>query len=153
MDFATKRKAVTNLLKQKYKPSFAKKYEKDIFDMCQRLSTDYEEGIEEIYAKFAYEKVGQFLAAAFYKEAIVEDIKNDVLNWDASVYAELRDKVTHENDLLTEEIKVEKGEFPCRNRDCKSQECYTYQMNSRSLDEGAITHVVCTKCGHRYKFG
>ncbi len=40
-------------------------------------------------------------------------------------------------------------EYTCSR--CKGNDCYTYSVCSRSLDEAPITHVIC-QCGKKWKF-
>nr|QBK86512.1 MAG: transcription factor S-II [Marseillevirus LCMAC102] len=144
------RLAIKNALVTKFK-SNASEYEKLIFEMCCRLALEYEESTEEIYGKYAYEKVGELLTSED-TNTILNDIKKNVLNWDSCVYKDFHQRQLSDNAQLAEGVRVEKGEFPCRNKDCQSKECYYYQSQDRSSDEGMSTYVVCTKCGTRYRF-
>ena len=144
------RLATKNALITKFK-SNAPEYEKLIFEMCCRLALKYEESAEEIYGKYAYEKVGELLTSEDTK-SILDDLKKNVLDWESCVYKDFRERQISYNAQIAEGVRVEKGEFPCRNKDCKSRECYYYQSQDRSSDEGMSTYGVCTKCGTRYRF-
>lgn len=130
----------------------AKKLEHAIYQMCVSLSKKYEDDLPDIYGKFAFEKTGQLIQHREKVDDIVKDIANETLEWNSVVYAELRDQEGKDTTDHAAGIKVSKGEFICRNSRCKSDECYYYQSQERSADEGFSTRVVCTKCGHRYTF-
>lgn len=146
--------AIIYALQTKYNRKTSEMYENNIYQMCKNLSEDYVESVDEIYRKYAYEKVGELLSISEETkiQSICEDLSNGVLDWDSCVYAEYREKLEKENTQIAQGIKVEKGEFTCKNRNCRSKECYYYQSQDRSSDEGMTTHVICTKCGTRFKF-
>ena len=146
------RQATVEALKTKFSLKSSVNFEARIWKMCNRLSENYIEDASDIYRKYAFEKVGCLISTSNHKDQIkvLHDIKKCVLNWDSCNYDEFRRRKDH--DQHAEGIKVEKGEFRCRNKDCKSNECYFYQQQDRSGDEGATTYVVCTKCSTRYRF-
>lgn len=133
----------------------AKRIESTMYKMCEELLEQYDgETIEDIYATFAFEKMGQFATAP--KDSfgsIVTDIKSVVTGWDSTYYAEFRAKEMKDTADHAAGMKVESNsEFPCRNPRCKSKETYYYQAQTRSADEPATCYVVCVKCAGRYKF-
>ena len=130
----------------------AKRIEQAIYTMCRILSDDYEDGIDDIYRKYAFEKAGQIIQFPDKKDEILQDVDGVVLDWDSVVYSDLRAKENRDTAEHAAGMKVTKGEFKCRNSRCRSDECYYYQDQTRSADEGATTYVVCSKCGHRYAF-
>jgi len=148
------RKAIRETLSEKFDKKMSRDYENRIFVMCSTLAENYEEELEDVYKKYSYEKIGELFFVETDKdvEQILQGIGNLVISWDSHVYTELRKRRELENSQLTQGIKVEKGEFPCRNRDCKSKECYFYLSQDRSADEAMTVNVTCTKCGTRYKF-
>ena len=147
------RKSILKTLKTRFDNKTSTKYEKLIWDMCTDLSNEYEESVEDIYKKYAYEKVGCiFTSDKNQLEKTLKDIQNSILDWDSCSYNDFRKRLEEDNSKITEGIKIEKGEYKCRNKNCKSNECYFYQVQTRSADEGATTFVVCTKCSTRYRF-
>lgn len=148
------RQAVVEALKTKLGPKSSANFEERIWKMCDLLREEYVEDTDEIYGKYAYEKVGCILAADGRdgRAAVLRDIKNVVLDWDSCNYDEFRRRRDLDNAQIAEGVKVEKGEFKCRKRECNSNECFFYQQQDRSGDEGMTTYVVCTKCSTRYRF-
>ena len=130
----------------------AKKIEAKIFSMCENLTEEYDNGAEELYTIFAYEKIGEIVVNPAKLDDILKDMKIGNVMWDSSAFDER--KVLEDRTITAdvEGIKMEKGEFKCKKSFCRSDECYYYQDQTRSMDEGATTYVVCTKCGGRYKF-
>ena len=142
---------VVDALKQHFSSKEAKQIEKVIHDTCKRLCQDHGEELEESYLRYAFEKIGIILSSPVTDE-VIEDIKEGHLGWESCIYDEIRKKIALANSEYTEKMQVEEGEFPCRNRECKSKKCYYWQTQDRSGDEGASTHVLCTVCGTKYKF-
>ena len=89
MSLSKSRKAVTTILKKHLgNVKEAASLEKEIYKMCQRLSkTEYEGNtVEEIYEKYAYEKVGDIINAEEEEiNNILKDIKNDILDWNSTL--------------------------------------------------------------------
>lgn len=151
---ASSRNAIVKVLETKLGPKSSANFENQIYNMCLRLASKSGGVVEEVYVKYAYEKVGCLMDAKDRKgrACVLADIKGDLMEWDSSSYDDFRSRQNIDNAQIAQGIKVEKGEFPCRNKDCKSRECYMYQMQDRSGDEGATTYVQCTKCRTRYRF-
>jgi DNA-directed RNA polymerase subunit M/transcription elongation factor TFIIS len=135
--------------------SDAKNIEDSIFKMCERISENYGDGIEDIYSKFAYEKVGELitLKSSLSTNEILEDISKDVYNWESSVYNTYREKENRGNIDQVTGPKVVSGEFKCKSVKCRSDKCLYWQMQTRGCDEPPTTYVVCSECGFRYSFG
>lgn len=148
------RQAVIKALTTKFNIPDSEKYENEIYQMCERLSDNYEEGPEQIYMKYAYEKVGEilFVKSKTQVNDILHDISEDVLDWSGSPYTEYRKKLEAETTRIAQGIKVEKGVFVCGNRNCRSKECWFYQQQDRGCDESMSTYVICTKCGNRKRY-
>lgn len=65
--------------------------------------------------------------------------------WDKFIEAKIkRDKYKFENN-----IEASTDSFTCRQ--CKSNKCSYYQMQTRSADEPMTTFVSCIMCGTRWK--
>lgn len=148
---AKQRKSVVASLTPTFKKK-AKTYENAIYSMCQAVSEEYGDEVTDTYSKYAFEKVGHLLANPDDTSSIIDDIEGCTLTWNSFVYADFREKEDRDTTDQAAGMKVEKGEFKCRNVWCRSDECFYYQDQTRSADEGATTYVVCTKCGNRYAF-
>lgn len=96
---------------------------------------------EQEYLQRIYDYIG--------KLSINPNEKFSIDVWDSSCFKEYENIESHEINLLTNDIQLEKGEFPCKY--CKSQECFTFQLQTRSIDEGATTFCLCTKCKRRFR--
>ena len=147
----TVRNAVTKTLKTegKFSDKDAKKYEKLIFEMCKRIAAEEGMTIKHVYERCSYEKVGQLLVADGSVSAIVKDIEQNIIGWDSSVYDRFHELQGQEVSDLIKGITLQKGEFPCRT--CGTKECYWWQEQTRSGDEGFTIFVWCSKCKKRYK--
>lgn len=151
-----KRAAITNILKTKLGAKNAANYEKSIYDMAARIAATIDEDVIATYERIAYEKCGELMVTSSkdQRDHIFQDIKTDIHGWESAVYAPQREKQIRFNQKLKDKGKLVKGAFYCRDKvRCKSDECYSYQSQTRSSDEGMTTFVICSKCGLRYRFG
>jgi len=153
------RKTVVETLKQQgFSKKESVKCEKEIFEMCKRIS-DEENLLEEIYLEQSYEKVGELVYSKKNKKnkkEVMEDIKNDIIGWDSSVYQEYADSRIKDRESIIQKPKLQKGGFPCRKINCegnKTKNTIWYQIQTRSGDEGMTTFVTCLRCGDRYSIG
>ena len=137
----------------KFGPKSSANFEKRIWIMCKSLSKESDLGIKEIYITDGYEKIGQLMGAGGRNERslIVKDIKNKTLGWDSCFYDEYRKQLALNISDMAAGVKIEKGEFDCHNKDCKSKECYFYTSQTCSADEAATLYIVCTKCNSRFR--
>lgn len=148
-----KRTGVKHALESKFEKKRANNLENLIYEMCVDLSKIYSDSVIEIYTKFSYEKVGQLMIADKTKvDQIMLDIKNHVLGKESCVYSNFHEKERQEIKEQISGLEIVKGAFTCKNVRCKSDECYYYQDQKRSMDEGATTYVICSKCGNRFHF-
>jgi len=140
---------VIDALASKLTPKVASNYEKAIYNMCLSLAADQD--VDTVYRAHAYEKVGEILVCAdrSAREKVLADIRKGVVGRDSASYADLREKTELEAKLFAEGVKVKRGDFECKR--CKSKECYYYQQQTRSADEGLTTYVFCTKCDYKGK--
>lgn len=149
-----KRSIVREVLNRHHDSKFSVKeailIEKAIYNLCVYLSKKYDDNIEDLYIKYSFEKLGDL--AVDSSDEILQDMKCGNIDWDSVVFKAFKLKEEKITEEKIEGPKLKKGEFQCKNKDCKSFECYHYQEQQRSADEGYTTFVVCTKCGHRYKF-
>ena len=93
-------------------------YEKEIYKMCERendiLENELKEpDIEEIYDKFAYDKLGEIMACKDKDERkrIALDMRTNKIGWDSSTYKPIRDKIDIESDRIINPPEVKKGIF------------------------------------------
>jgi DNA-directed RNA polymerase subunit M/transcription elongation factor TFIIS len=126
--------------------------EEALFKMCKRLDKKYTDGLAALYGKYAFEKIGELSIAPDRKVEILNEINEKILDWNSVAYEKFRLYEEKERSEHVTGAKVSKGEFTCHNPQCLSQECYYFQVQTRSADEGATTYVICIKCGHRYHF-
>ena len=80
-------------------------------------------------------------------DGIIQDLKNDKEGWEASQFDYIRQRESEELDYITQEVRLERGEHKCRK--CGNDRCFTYQIQTRSLDEPATNYLVCPKCKTR----
>lgn len=146
---------IVDVLKTKVGPKAATTYENAIYELVKRKATQSKKSIESIYADIGYQKCGEIMNTTEkeQRDAIYRDLKNNVEGWDSSVYAKQRLEQSLFNQKLQDKGKLTKGAYYCRDKiKCGSDECYSYQQQTRGNDEGATTFIICAKCGLRYKF-
>lgn len=134
------REAAVNALSKKFCRGDAKKIERKIYEKYSDDESYYFELVCDIYTNT--DKVNQ----------ILKEIKKDIPYWKISTFSGYRETETKETEKQAVGMKVTKGEFRCKSVKCRSDECYTTQVQTRSIDEGATTYVLCSKCGEGYKF-
>lgn len=175
----TSRNLIRKTLSSKFDGNESKKIESKIFAWSQLVLESFigKYGpiftINEIYKGLAYEKLGELLLHPDKKDYILKEtidkgvcnspvynlINKDkleastvinVIGWNGYVYLDYRD--SEKKDMMGGEsaMKVKKGEFKCKVKTCRSDECYHFTMQTRSCDEGGTTYVVCTKCRGMY---
>ncbi len=145
------RMAVIKALQTKFSLSKARSYESEVYRMCQNLSKNvYEEDVETVYRYCSYEKAGQLVNTKEIEE-VLNDIKNNRVGPD-SYYC--RKLLVVESSI--DEPLIRSGEFPCRDRKCRSfktKETNISRSQDRSGDEGMTVRITCRVCGKSYTLG
>lgn len=59
-------------------------------------------------------------------------------------------KIATDNYLYMKTHGVITDQYTCHK--CKGNKCSYYEINSRSLDEPAVSHVECQNCGNKWRF-
>ena len=114
---------VVQLLKQN-KCKTPKTLEKTCYSFVENIQNEYDEDIEEIYKHYIYEHVGIIIELSKRKndevnlKAYLEDLKKGISGWDSIVYKSLRENESIDYKDLIEGLKIEKGEFTCKNKNC-----------------------------------
>jgi DNA-directed RNA polymerase subunit M/transcription elongation factor TFIIS len=152
-ELGSSRKMVISVLKEKVNSKIAISLEKNIYEMCQRLSKDYDEPVEDFYNKYAYQKAGHIMTSSNEKELdeILQDIKNDTIDWNSAPYKEFRKRLEEISDAKTQKVVTEPSAYKCKSKDCGSRECTQTQLQTRGGDESTTTFVTCMKCNRRYR--
>jgi DNA-directed RNA polymerase subunit M/transcription elongation factor TFIIS len=154
MNLNFQRKKIIFLLNEITDHNYKKKceeYEKLIFEISKKTN----------YEKLAYEKLGEIQFIVNNKkdleklwDKLFEDLKTDKKVWESSIFENLKiKKLSLIQQNMFDGAKLQKCEFPCRNKKCRSDQCYFYTEQTRSGDEGSTCFVCCARCSHRYKFG
>lgn len=151
LNLKEKRARVRNAISGKF-PKVASRIEKRIYNMCNRIASEYEREVDGVYDIYAYECVGNILSAPDRIDTILDDIDKDITEWDSNIYDRFREKNSQNNIKMIQGVKVEESEFVCRNKKCRSKKCFMTQSQDRSGDEGMTTYITCIKCGVRYRF-
>ena len=175
----TSRNVIRKTLSSKFDWNESKKIESSIFNHCQSVYKGFTGKygsiftVEEFYKGIAYEKVGQLLTHTNKKEEILTDgVLGDrvgipiydlmcrdkvsvstvvsVSGWTNRIYFDYRENEKKDAMGIEGAMKVMKGEFKCKVKTCRSDECYHFTMQTRSCDEGGTTYVICTKCRGMY---
>lgn len=156
MTLKTKRSGVESVLQTVVAPGVAKRYEKYIFTACEANAVDEDVCIEESYSSIAFELVGRFMRCESKTErkAILEEIKSGTVDTWSTMLLDTEKKKEYDDVARTSKgVSVKKCTYKCKKKGCPSEECFVYQVQTRSADEGMTTYVVCVKCCSRYKFG
>jgi DNA-directed RNA polymerase subunit M/transcription elongation factor TFIIS len=150
----TLRNVVRKNLSTKFSANESKKIETKLFTMCQTsytndINTLYD-NFDDFYKKIAYEKVAETIMHVERINDILKDIENNITGWGSCIYLNFRENEKRDTTDQTESMKVSKGEFRCKIKTCRSDECYHFTIQTRSCDEGGTTYVVCSKCRGMY---
>lgn len=150
----SKRKIIRTTLSKKLfvEKDKSRTIEISIYELAKRLHRETQEPLEDLYCKFAYEKLGEIFSSPEKIEDIIQNINDRVLGWDSAVYLEWKEKELSRVSERAQGVKMAEGEFKCRDAKCASLICFYYQEQRRSIDEAPTTFVVCTRCGGRYSF-
>lgn len=146
------RNSVKKILQTKFSDDYTK-YERKIYNMCIRLAKNDESCIDNIYSEFAFEKCGELLVALDDNavKTIITDIENDVVSWESCSFDKERLEYEKEMDKSVMKPTPVKGVYFCKEKDCNSDEFYTWSKQTRSADEGTTEFRECAKCGKRGK--
>lgn len=137
------REEIILLLNEKFSEKTSRAYEKLIHKFSISKNLDY--------FTIAYEKIGQLIISDQQERKIIlDDLKNFRNGWNCEYYNEYKINLEKIMSNFTTEIKVEEGDYKCRNKKCKSTKCRWYQSQDRSGDEGFTIHVICTECSGHY---
>lgn len=147
--------------------NFCSKFEAKIFKLG-----------EDSYKSYAYEKLGEleyilkttpkhiqtkklnrFLEYLDEPGENISDKGKHSLNgnpidlWKSETFLDFKNRKAYAISFqLSDETTLVKCEFPCRNKKCRSDQCYFYTEQTKKSDESATIFVCCTKCKKRFKF-
>lgn len=155
MSLKSRRECAVKTLQTAVKPAIAKRYEKYIYTAAEADATCKNTSVKRSYSELAYELVGRFMYCKTAKDrkVVLEEIKAGTLDtWSTVLLNEECRKEYEEVSRTTKGVSVKKCAYKCKKPGCPSEECFTYQVQTRRADEGMTTYVVCVKCCSRYKF-
>lgn len=153
MSLDEQRSKVVTILSTKMKDVTATNYEKAIHKMCKKLCDSTGDELLDIYNKYGFDKVGELMLCDTreQRERVLADIKEAVIGFSSSFYTDVREEDEMEVRILTEGVKVKKGEITCKNPKCRSTECYYISKQTRGGDEATTIFTFCSKCDTRGK--
>jgi DNA-directed RNA polymerase subunit M/transcription elongation factor TFIIS len=64
-------------------------------------------------------------------------------------YISFKEKENRYLSIIENPIQIEEGIYECRK--CKSKKTFSYQLQTRSADEGMTTFVECSKCSVKWR--
>lgn len=152
----TTRSSIIKILTSKLGARSAANYETAIYELANDIAVTEDIDFDAAYSAIAYEKCGELMKTSSKEEQqlILKDMHEGVHGWNSVMYDEQKQNQLLLNQKLQDKGKLVKGAFYCRDKvRCKSDECFSYQSQTKSSDEGMSTFVICSKCGLRYKFG
>ena len=155
MSLKFKRAEVVKTLQSRVKPAIAKRYEKYIYTAVEADAVCKNLSVKKLYGEVAYELIGRFMHCETAKDrkVVLEEIKTCTLDiWSTVLLEAERRKEYEDVSRTTKGVSVKKCAYKCKKEGCPSEECFTYQVQTRRADEGMTTYVVCVKCCSRYKF-
>lgn len=100
------------------------------------------------YFQLLYECIGKLLHGNSLRSILTCLYKGE-FGWNHSAYATLRDKQEEEDAFTTTPLEVEEGILECNK--CGSKKTFSYQKQTRSIDEGATTFAQCVVCKNRWR--
>ncbi len=115
-------------------PDYVEKIEKTLFqfssdnNLCYR-DVCYNE-LSKIYSRTWDEKMDKYL-------------------WKSDVYAEFRNKENIRDEYLTNPQEIDEGVNECTR--CGSKKTISFQMQTRSADEGMTNFIKCINCKKKWK--
>lgn len=128
-------------------------YEKEIYDMCVKLAKQRGVKVGKIYSDTAFEKVGHLLEAKddAARDLILKEISDGVEGRDCVVFA--RQKFVYDKFMDRSILKpvAVKGVYVCKDKQCGSDEFYTWSLQTKSSDEPMTLFRECSRCGKRGK--
>ena len=101
------------------------------------------------YNIIMYQIVGDILSKKIDINTIIENIKNNNIEWDHHEFKEWADRIAEQNDFIQNPFEVEEGVFQCKA--CGSRRVYSYTRQDRSCDEGTSVYAQCVACKTKWR--
>ena len=76
-------------------------------------------------------------------------IKNSALEWKAPEFRDCRLREAEQDNFIENPFEVVEGVLECK---CGSKRVFSYQMQTRGLDEPQTTFAQCVKCGTKWTY-
>lgn len=139
------REHTIEILSTKLSKQNAESFEKLIYTM-------FEKNKKIGYSNIAYEKIGEIFSAKTKedKQQIIQDIKQSKMGYESSAYKNIKNEIDIENDRVINPPVVKKGVYKCK---CGSRKTWSYQLQTRSMDEPMTNFINCIDCGREWREG
>lgn len=100
------------------------------------------------YFQRLYECLGKLMHGESLRDLLTCLYKGE-FGWEHAAYATLRAQQEEEDTFTTTPLEVEEGILECNK--CGSKKTFSYQKQTRSIDEGATTFAQCVVCKNRWR--
>ena len=101
------------------------------------------------YNNILYQILGDILTKKFSVDTIIQNINNDLLEWNHPDFKEWANQISEQNDFIQNPFEVEEGVFQCKA--CGSRRVYSYTKQDRSCDEGTSVYAQCVACKAKWR--
>lgn len=103
---------------------------------------------EQEYIALVYETIGALIHGTTLKE-LCKRLHHKRFGWSHPSYDELRTRLEEEDTFTTTPVEVEEGILECGK--CGSKKTFSFQKQTRSIDEGATTFAQCAVCKNSWR--
>ena len=109
------------------------------------------QSLEGLSEKEIHQKLFEFIGLIETMKKIPDPelVKKRV--WDYPIFHTVRDEMLSEIHVMENPPELVSGLIRCKY--CKSDKTYSYNVQTRSADEGMTTFCACTVCGKRFRTG
>ena len=101
---------------------------------------------KQIYSDLCYENLS---LSKEMNHIVKHDVKQGTYEWESCRFDDLKKEQEEEDAFISNPIEVEEGVVDCGK--CKSKKTYSYQLQTRSGDEGITSFVQCISCGNKWR--
>ena len=102
---------------------------------------------EELYRSMCYDYLSERPEECW--AVTKKDSLSGSFGWSSGRFNNLQKEQEEEDAFIANPIEIEEGVVTCGK--CGSNKTYSYQLQTRSGDEGITSFVRCVQCGSRWK--
>ena len=107
------------------------------------------ENLIQIYLYNIYNIINDVSIKNVKHQELLNNIKTGKLYWKDKFYNKIIFKEEEQNEFLIKPFEVEEGVLTCK---CGSKKVFSYQSQTRGMDEPSTTFATCAKCGSKWQY-